>query len=119
MALSEACLILTDEAVMAQDIALTLSDRYGPVPVIIARTPAEALSQLAPVDRLLVAIADLSPADYAGSPLANAVSSRSGKVILLTDVTKVQPAGSTPWTLLDRPFQSHALVDLLPQPPGR
>ena len=115
MTSSEVCLVMTDEAVMAQDIALTLSDRFGSVPVILARTPAEALAQLEPVDRVLVAVADLSPEDFASSPLAHAVTARNGKVVLITDTEDLAEDLALPFTVLDRPFRSRMLLEVLPR----
>ena len=114
MLTTEACLVLTEEALMAQDIALTLSDRFGTVTILIARTPAEALAQLEPVDRVLVAVADLTPEEFASSPLAHAVTSRNGKVVLITDTEHLEDNLVLPFTLLDRPFRSRTLLDALP-----
>ena len=117
MSSTQVCLVMTEEAVMAQDIALTLSDRFGGVRILLAKTPAEALAQLAPVDRVLVAVADLTPEEVASSPLAHAVTSRNGKVVLITDTEHIEENLVLPFTLLDRPFQSRTLLDVLP-PPG-
>ena len=107
-----ACLILTGEAVMAEDIATALSDQFGDVEVIIARSPAEALAALQPVDRLLAAVADMDPEDFARHPLAAAVEARNGPVILISEEESAL-GPEQPWPVVEKPFRSEYLVYLL------
>ena len=99
---------------MAQDIAMTLVDHFGDVEILLARTVSDALARLEPVDRLLVAIADLSPDDFASNPLAGAVASADGRVVLIADVVEGETETVRDWTVLDRPFRSETLVAALP-----
>ena len=102
-------LIVMREVVIAQDLALTITDSDPGAQVIIAATEAEAVAALGSVQSLVLAFIADRPARFARSGLARAVAQRGGRVVLLGD--EAEATGPTKaWDVLEQPFNTDAVL---------
>ena len=111
-ALRPAYVILTKQALIARDIALTIEQHDPGAPLIVSRTSQEAEDALATVPRVATAILSLAPAKYLRSPLHDMITMRKGQVILMGDDAEDAPHQKG-LSILHRPFTTEILIDHL------
>ena len=105
-------LIVLKQVVVAQDIALTLSDLNPAAQVVVASSHSEALAALAAVSSVALAIVNDGPQSFPHSDLCHAITLRGGRVVLVG--TEAEDAGEAAgWQVLHRPFTSDAVLALL------
>ena len=109
-------LVLVRQELVAQDIALTLLDRYGPAPIHMPHSIAEALECFAAASRVHAAVLELGPAEIEGSDLEREITSRGGRIVLFGKLAEAGAAGSR-WPVLHRPFTDSTLLAILDQGP--
>ena len=103
------CLVMMQDTVVAQDLALTISDCHPDARVIVAATPADALAQLAAVPQIWLAFVSARPRTFAQSAFAKAISARGGKVVML-GVEAEQAGPTVDWCVLPQPFTTEVVV---------
>lgn len=108
-------LIVHNQFIVAQDIALTIADHDPAAEVLVAGDAGEGLAECSRHGRIAVAFVSSDPADFDGSALALALGDRGARVVLMGDGAE-QAAASLPWAVLHRPFTAGAVADLLRQP---
>jgi hypothetical protein len=102
-------LIVMQQVLVAQDIALTISDHDPGANVIIASTHAEAEAALVTVADLVLAFVADAPWQFMASSLGQAIMARGGRVVLLGEAA--EEAGPTAqWGVLDQPFTTDAVL---------
>ena len=102
-------LIVMQQVLIAQDLALTIADHDPRANVIVASTPAEAEAALAPVAHVVIAFVADAPSLFQESTLARTITARGGRVVLLGD--EAEDIGPTPqWGVLDQPFSTDAVL---------
>ncbi|GGL69198.1 hypothetical protein [Wenxinia marina] len=107
-----ACLVLVRHEVIAEDLALTLQDAFGKGPIMVCRSPEEALERLPDVSDLQVAVVETDPDTFAGSRLETEITARGGQVVLFGELAETRmPAGR--WPVLHRPFTDEMVLNLL------
>lgn len=102
-----AYLIVLRHVVVAQDIALTLSDHDPGAPVLLATATTEALRLLEGAPCLRVAFVAEAPALFAGSSLEAAIAARGGRPVLIGEAAEADPMG---FAVLLRPFTTAAVL---------
>ena len=103
------CLVMMQDTVVAQDLALTIYDCHPDARVIVVPTPDDAVAALEPVSRVLLAFVSARPKSFAGSTLAEAILARGGKVVMLG--MEAEETGPTEnWCVLPQPFTTDIVM---------
>jgi hypothetical protein len=110
-------LIVLRHVLVAQDIAMTISDTDPEARIVTAASEAEALPRLAGVDRLTVAFVGQAPRAYGESALARAVRARGGRVVLLGEEAEAEGAAMG-YAVLVRPFATASILQHLAEGAG-
>lgn len=105
-------MVLVRQEVVAQDIALTLLDRYGSAPVQMPQNLEEALACVAGAARVHAAVLELGPEDVEGSEIEREILSRGGRIVLFGKRAEASD-GKCRWPVLQRPFLDAMLMNLL------
>ena len=101
------------EGLIAQDLSMTIKDYDTGARVIVADTAAKARAALADVTSLVVAFIAHRPSEYAGSQLAQTISARGGRVVLLG--AEAEATGpSDDWGVLYQPFSTECVLEQMP-----
>lgn len=106
------CVVLVRQELVAQDIALTLLDRYGPAPVCVSQTLEEAMAHVAGAARVHAAVLELGPDEVEGSEIEREIVARGGHIVLFGKNAEAG-AGCSRWPVLHRPFLDNTLLGLL------
>lgn len=102
-------LVVIDEVLIARDIALTITDQEPEASVLIASSLTEAEEALSKVSNLVLAFVNVRPRTFAESALAQAISKRGGRVVLLG--YEAEAVGPNPlWDVLMQPFDTAAVL---------
>ncbi len=109
-----AYLIMVQPALVAQDIALTISDHAPQAPLLFVSSADHALRALESVRAVAVAYLSMDPHVFAESGLASAIRSRGGNVMLIGDAAEDVGAG-VGWRALVRPFSIETVQATLAQ----
>ncbi len=110
--LRPAYVILTNQALIARDIALTIEQHDPGAPLIISRTSHEVEAALETTPNVATAILSLAPSEYLVSPLHNQIKKRGGQVILMGADAEDAPRQEG-LSILHRPFTTDILIDHL------
>lgn len=112
-----AYLVVVNEYLIAQDIALTINDHDPGAKAIIAATAPQALAALSEVPRVVVAFIAEPPNHFARSALAKAIAERGGRVVLLgEEAEELGPIAE--WDVLYVPFTTATLIESLTRRQG-
>jgi hypothetical protein len=105
-------LIVLRHVVVAQDIAMTITDMDPEARIVTAASEAEALPRLAGVEHLAVAFVGQAPRAYQDSALARAVLARGGRVVLMGEEAEAEGA-ALGYAVLVRPFSTEGILQHL------
>ena len=105
-------LIVMQQVLVAQDLALTISDYDASAIVKIAGTHAEAEAALLNIAQMELAFVADAPSRFMQSSLAQSIRARGGRVILLGE--EAEEDGPTQhWGVLNQPFTTDAVLQHL------
>ena len=110
-------LILVHPALVAMDIAATLTDHAPQARLICPDTEAEAVLALRSLQTLEAAFVHMAPLIFARTELAMLIGALGGRVILMGEAAEAAGAGPD-YAVLPRPFCTDYVLDVL-QVPGR
>lgn len=102
-------LVLVTEAVVACDIALTISDFDGSARVICATSTEDAETAIAAVDAIEIAFVAGGPGTFSNSALHRELVRRRARIVLLG--IEAEATGPTPvFDVLPQPFDTDAVI---------
>ena len=105
-------LIVLRHILVAQDIAMTVSEFDPTARVVTVTSPAEAEERLKDIDAIALAFVGQGPDAYASSSLSWAVARRGGRVILLGEEAEAQGEAHG-FAVLSRPFTTANILSHL------
>ena len=94
---------------VAVDIGQAIADFVPRANIIIVQRASEAGEALKSVESIHVAFLGLAPDSEKGRHLADAVRARGGRLVLIGEEAEDQVPGRD-WTLLERPFDTDAVL---------
>ena len=111
-AIAPTYLVVIGEVLIAQDIALTITDHDPAATVLIATSMIDAEDAVAEAASLVVAFVASRTATFAASRLFQRIKDRGGRVVLLGNDAEAT-APSPDWDVLAQPFDTAAVVKAL------
>ena len=104
-------LIVVQPALVARDIAMTITDYAPRARIITASTPGAGTRAVDLVLSMAAAFLAMDPAHAETCALCDAVRLRGGRVILIGDAAERAAKSMAPaWSVLVRPFTTEAVI---------
>jgi len=104
--------IVLREAVIAQDIALTIADFDPCAGVIVAHSAEAAAVALFDVGQVAVAFVSEAPSRFVHTALAAEIARRGGRVVLMGEEAE-DTGASAKWGVLALPFDTETVIRFL------
>jgi len=104
-----AYVIVMREALISQDLSLTIADHDPGARVVFAANLRDAETVVAGLTHIVMAFIIEGPKQFLQSDLSRAIRARGGRVVLLGD--DAEEVGPTPdWDVLYRPFSTDEVL---------